>query len=120
KAPGFGDRRKAMLADIATLTGATVISDDLGIKLESVGLDTLGRARRVLVTKDTTTVTDGAGDKSAIEERIRQIRTEIEDTDSDWDREKLQERLAKLSGCGEGLRVWAATAGEGQGKKHPR
>src|SRR5712671_2601825 len=84
KAPGFGDRRKAMLADIATLTGATVISDDLGIKLESVGVDTLGRARRVLVTKDTTTVTDGAGDKSAIEERIRQIRTEIEDTDSDW------------------------------------
>jgi chaperonin GroEL len=118
KAPGFGDRRKAMLADIATLTGATVISDDLGIKLESVGLDTLGRARRVLVTKDTTTITDGAGDKSAIEERIRQIRTEIEDTDSDWDREKLQERLAKLSGGVAVLRVGAATEVEVKEKKH--
>jgi chaperonin GroEL len=118
KAPGFGDRRKAMLADIATLTGATVISDDLGIKLESVGLDTLGRARRVVVTKDTTTVTDGAGDKSAIEERIRQIRTEIEDTDSDWDREKLQERLAKLSGGVAVLRVGAATEVEVKEKKH--
>jgi chaperonin GroEL len=107
-----------MLADIATLTGATVISDDLGIKLESVGLDTLGRARRVLVTKDTTTVTDGAGDKSAIEERIRQIRTEIEDTDSDWDREKLQERLAKLSGGVAVLRVGAATEVEVKEKKH--
>jgi chaperonin GroEL len=118
KAPGFGDRRKAMLADIATLTGATVISDDLGIKLESVGLDTLGRARRVVVTKDTTTVTDGAGDKSAIEDRIRQIRTEIEDTDSDWDREKLQERLAKLSGGVAVLRVGAATEVEVKEKKH--
>src|SRR5712671_3536529 len=84
KAPGFGDRRKAMLEDIATITGGRLITEEAGIKLESVGVDTLGRARRVLVTKDTTTVTDGAGDKSAIEERIRQIRTEIEDTDSDW------------------------------------
>jgi chaperonin GroEL len=118
KAPGFGDRRKAMLADIATLTGATVVSDDLGIKLESVGLETLGRARRVVVTKDTTTVTDGAGEKSAIEDRIRQIRTEIEATDSDWDREKLQERLAKLSGGVAVLRVGAATEVEVKEKKH--
>ena len=98
KAPGFGDRRKAMLADIATLTGGTVISEEVGLKLESVGLEDLGRARRIVVTKDTTTIVDGAGDKSEIEDRIRQIRTEIENTDSDWDREKLQERLAKLSG----------------------
>src|SRR6201994_2192553 len=118
KAPGFGDRRKAMLADIATLTGATVVSDDLGIKLESVGLDALGRARRVLVTKDNTTLTDGASDKSAIEDRIRQIRTEIDATDSDWDREKLQERLAKLSGGVCILRVGAATEVELKEKKH--
>src|SRR6201987_791354 len=98
KAPGFGDRRKAMLADIATLTGGTVVSEDLGIKLESVGLEDLGRARRIVVTKDDTTIVDGAGDKQAIEDRIRQIRTEIENTDSDWDREKLQERLAKTLG----------------------
>src|ERR1700752_1192055 len=98
KAPGFGDRRKAMLADIATLTGATLVSDDLGMKLESVGLEELGSARRIVVTKDNTTIVDGAGDQVAIQERIRQIQTEIEATDSDWDREKLQERLAKLSG----------------------
>ena len=98
KAPGFGDRRKAMLADIATLTGGTVVSEELGIKLESVGLEDLGRARRIVVTKDDTTLVDGAGDKAAIEDRIRQIRTEIENTDSDWDREKLQERVAKLAG----------------------
>src|ERR1051326_1348079 len=91
KAPGFGDRRKAMLADIATLTGATVVSEELGIKLESIGLDALGSARRMVVTKDDTTIIDGAGDSSAIEERIRQIRTEIESTDSDWDREKRSE-----------------------------
>jgi chaperonin GroEL len=118
KAPGFGDRRKAMLADIATLTGATVVSEDLGIKLESVGLEALGRARRVVVSKDTTTITDGAGEKSAIEDRIRQIRTEIEATDSDWDREKLQERLAKLSGGVAVLRVGAATEVEVKEKKH--
>src|SRR5947209_7383510 len=90
KAPGFGDRRKAMLADIATLTGGTVVSDELGIKLESVGLEDLGRARRIVITKDDTTIVDGAGDKQEIEDRIRQIRTEIENTDSDWDREKLR------------------------------
>jgi chaperonin GroEL len=118
KAPGFGDRRKAMLADIATLTGATVVSEELGIKLESVGLDGLGRARRIAVTKDDTTITDGAGDKAAIEDRIRQIRTEIENTDSDWDREKLQERLAKLSGGVAVLRVGAATEVEAKEKKH--
>jgi chaperonin GroEL len=118
KAPGFGDRRKAILADIATLTGATVVSEELGIKLESVGLEDLGRARRIVVTKDDTTITDGVGDKSAIEDRIRQIRTEIESTDSDWDREKLQERLAKLSGGVAVLRVGAATEVEVKEKKH--
>jgi chaperonin GroEL len=118
KAPGFGDRRKAMLADIAVLTGGTVVSDELGIKLESVGLESLGRARRVVVTKDTTTIVDGAGDKSAIEDRIRQIRTEIENTDSDWDREKLQERMAKLSGGVCVLRAGAATEVELKEKKH--
>jgi len=118
KAPGFGDRRKAMLADIATLTGATVVSDDLGIKLESVGLESLGQARRIVVTKDATTLVDGEGDKTQIEERIRQIRTEIENTDSDWDREKLQERLAKLSGGVCVLRAGAATEVELKEKKH--
>ncbi len=118
KAPGFGDRRKAMLADIATLTGATVVSEELGIKLDSVGLDALGRARRIVVTKDNTTITEGAGDKAAIEDRIRQIRTEIDNTDSDWDREKLQERLAKLSGGVAVLRVGAATEVEVKEKKH--
>src|SRR6202167_2052024 len=92
KAPGFGDRRKAMLSDIATLTGATVVTDEVGIKLDSVGLDALGTARRIVVTKDNTTIVDGGGDETAIKERIRQIQTEIEATDSDWDREKLQER----------------------------
>src|SRR5246500_818244 len=118
KAPGFGDRRKAMLADIATLTGATLVSEDLGIKLESVRLDALGTARRIVVTKDDTTIVDGAGDKTAIQERIRQIQTEIEATDSDWDREKLQERLAKLSGGVCVLRAGAATEVELKEKKH--
>jgi chaperonin GroEL len=118
KAPGFGDRRKAMLADMATLTGGSVVTEELGIKLESVDLDSLGRARRIVVTKDDTTVIDGAGDKAAIEDRIRQIRTEIEDTDSDWDREKLQERLAKLSGGVCVLKVGAATEVELKEKKH--
>jgi chaperonin GroEL len=118
KAPGFGDRRKAMLADIATLTGATLVSEDLGIKLESVGLDSLGTARRIVVTKDNTTIVDGAGDQVAIQERIRQIQTEIEATDSDWDREKLQERLAKLSGGVCVLRVGGATEVELKEKKH--
>ncbi len=118
KAPGFGDRRKAMLADIATLTGATLVTEDLGIKLESIGLDALGSARRIVVTKDNTTIVDGAGDQTAIQERIRQIQTEIEATDSDWDREKLQERLAKLSGGVCVLRAGAATEVELKEKKH--
>jgi chaperonin GroEL len=118
KAPGFGDRRKAMLADIATLTGATVVSEEVGIKLNSVGLDSLGTARRIVVTKDDTTIIDGAGEQSAIEDRIRQIKTEIESTDSDWDREKLQERLAKLSGGVCVLRAGAATEVELKEKKH--
>src|ERR1700723_3137115 len=118
KAPGFGDRRKAMLADMAILTGGTVISEELGIKLESVGLEDLGRARRIVITKDDTTIVDGAGDKSEIEDRIRQIRTEIENTDSDWDREKLQERLGKLSGGVCVLRAGAATEVELKEKKH--
>ena len=118
KAPGFGDRRKAMLADIATLTGATLISEEVGIKLDTVGLESLGSARRIVVTKDDTTIIDGAGDSSAIADRIRQIRTEIESTDSDWDREKLQERLAKLSGGVCVLRAGAATEVELKEKKH--
>jgi chaperonin GroEL len=118
KAPGFGDRRKAMLADMAILTGGTVVSDELGIKLESIGLETLGRARRIVVTKDNTTIVDGAGDKSEIEDRIRQLKTEIDNTDSDWDREKLQERLAKLSGGVCVLRAGAATEVELKEKKH--
>ena len=118
KAPGFGDRRKAMLADIATLTGATLVTEDLGIKLESVGLDELGQARRIVVTKDNTTIVDGAGDSVAIQERINQIKTEIDATDSDWDREKLQERLAKLSGGVCVLRAGAATEVELKEKKH--
>jgi chaperonin GroEL len=118
KAPGFGDRRKAMLADIATLTGATLVSDDLGMKLETVGLEELGSARRIVVTKDNTTIVDGAGDQTAIQERIRQIQTEIDATDSDWDREKLQERLAKLSGGVCVLRAGAATEVELKEKKH--
>src|ERR1700751_567410 len=106
KAPGFGDRRKAMLADIATLTGATLVSEDLGMKLESIGLEELGSARRIVVTKDNTTIVDGAGDQVAIQERIRQIQTEIEGTASDWDREKLQERLGKVWRGG-----WGVSAG---------
>src|SRR5579875_1516461 len=118
KAPGFGDRRKAMLADMAVLTGGQVVSEDVGLRLDSVGLDTLGRARRVVVDKDTTTIVDGAGDADAIQDRIRQIRIEIENSDSDWDREKLQERLAKLSGGVCVLRAGAATEVELKEKKH--
>jgi chaperonin GroEL len=118
KAPGFGDRRKAMLADMAILTGGEVVSEELGLKLETVGLETLGRARRIVVTKDTTTIVDGGGDKDAIEDRVRQLRREIEETDSDWDREKLQERMAKLSGGVCVLRVGAATEVELKEKKH--
>jgi len=118
KAPGFGDRRKATLADMAILTGGELVSEELGIKLENVGLSQLGRARRVVVTKDTTTVVDGAGDSTAIADRIRQLRLEIEETESDWDREKLQERVAKLAGGVCVLRVGAATEVELKEKKH--
>ncbi len=118
KAPGFGDRRKAMLGDMAVLTGAEVISEEVGLKLDGVGLDQLGTARRIVVTKDTTTIVDGGGDAPAIQDRIRQIRTEIDTTDSDWDREKLQERLAKLSGGVCVLRAGAATEVELKEKKH--
>jgi chaperonin GroEL len=118
KAPGFGDRRKAMLADMATLTGGQVVSEEIGAKLENVPLDMLGRARRVVVTKDDTTIVEGAGEASDIQGRINQIKTEIENTDSDWDREKLQERLAKLSGGVALIRVGAATEVELKEKKH--
>jgi chaperonin GroEL len=118
KAPGFGDRRKAMLQDLATLTGAEVVSPDLGYKLDSVGLSVLGRARRVVVTKDTTTVVDGGGNEIEVKNRVDQIRKEIEATDSDWDREKLQERLAKLSGGIAVIKVGAATEVEMKEKKH--
>ncbi|HUB37669.1 MAG TPA: chaperonin GroEL [Streptosporangiaceae bacterium] len=118
KAPGFGDRRKAMLEDMAVLAGGQVVSEEVGLKLDQVGLDVLGRARRVVVTKDNTTIIDGEGDQSAVEDRIRQLRTEIENTDSDWDREKLQERVAKLAGGVAVLRAGAATEVELKEKKH--
>ena len=118
KAPGFGDRRKAMLGDIAVLTGGQVVSEELGLKLDTIDLDALGRARRVVVDKDTTTIVDGDGDETAVQDRIRQIRNEIENTDSDWDREKLQERLAKLSGGVSVVRAGAATEVELKEKKH--
>ncbi len=118
KAPGFGDRRKAMLGDIAVLTGGQVVSEELGLKLDTIDLDALGRARRIVVDKDTTTIVDGAGDQTAVQDRIRQIRNEIENTDSDWDREKLQERLAKLSGGVSVVRAGAATEVELKEKKH--
>jgi chaperonin GroEL len=118
KAPGFGDRRKAMLADIAALTGAEVVSEEVGLKLDTVGLEVLGKTRRVTITKDTTTIVDGAGDTKAIEARIKQIRNEIDASDSDWDREKLQERLAKLSGGVGVIRVGAHTEVELKEKKH--
>ena len=118
KAPGFGERRKAMLQDIATLTGGTVISEEVGLKLDGVALDMLGRARKVIVAKDNTTVIDGAGARSDVKARIKQIEREIENTDSDWDREKLQERLAKLSGGVSVIKVGAATEVELKEKKH--
>jgi chaperonin GroEL len=117
KAPGFGDRRKAMLEDIAILTGGQVISEDLGIKLEHVGIDMLGRAKRVIITKEETTIVDGAGEKPGIEGRINQIRAQIEDTTSDYDREKLQERLAKLAGGVAVIKVGGATEVEVKEKK---
>jgi chaperonin GroEL len=118
KAPGFGDRRKRMLEDIAILTKAEVITEEMGLKLENTQLSQLGRARRVVVAKDTTTIVDGAGDSEAIKGRINQIKTEIENTDSDFDREKLQERLAKLSGGVAVVKVGAATETEMKEKKH--
>jgi len=117
KAPGFGDRRKAMLQDIAILTGGQVISEDLGMKLENVGLDMLGRAKKITITKDATTVIDGGGDKAEIEARVAQIRTQIEDTTSDYDKEKLQERVAKLAGGVAVIRVGGMTETEVKERK---
>jgi chaperonin GroEL len=118
KAPGFGDRRKRMLEDIAILTGGEVITEEMGLKLENTQVSQLGRARRVVISKDTTTIIDGAGDADAIKGRINQIKAEIENTDSDFDREKLQERLAKLSGGVAVVKVGAATETEMKEKKH--
>jgi chaperonin GroEL len=118
KAPGFGDRRKRMLEDIAILSGGEVITEEMGLKLENTQVSQLGRARRVVVAKDTTTIVDGAGDTDAIKGRINQIKTEVENTDSDFDREKLQERLAKLSGGVAVVKVGAATETEMKEKKH--
>ena len=118
KAPGFGDRRKAMLQDIAILTGGQVISEEVGLKLENTTLDLLGRARKVVVTKDETTIVEGAGDAEQIQGRVNQIRTEIDNSDSDYDREKLQERLAKLAGGVAVIKVGAATEVELKERKH--
>src|SRR5437899_1653060 len=118
KAPGFGDRRKAMLGDIAILTGGTVISEEVGLKLENAGLDLLGRARKVVITKDETTIVDGAGESDQVAGRVNQIRAEIEQSDSDYDREKLQERLAKLAGGVAVIKAGAATEVELKERKH--
>jgi chaperonin GroEL len=118
KAPGFGDRRKAMLGDIAILTGGQVISEEVGLKLESAGLELLGRARKVVITKDETTIVDGAGDSEQVNGRVNQIRAEIENSDSDYDREKLQERLAKLAGGVAVIKAGAATEVELKERKH--
>ena len=118
KAPGFGERRKAMLQDMAILTGGTVISEEIGLKLDSATLDLLGRARRIVVTKDATTIVDGAGASADVAGRVAQIKREIDETDSDWDREKLQERLAKLAGGVAVVKVGAATEVELKEKKH--
>ena len=118
KAPGFGERRKAMLQDMAILTGGQVVTEEVGLKLENIGLDMLGKARKVVVTKDETTIVEGAGEDSDIKGRINQIKAEIENTDSDYDREKLQERLAKLSGGVAVIKVGAATEVELKEKKH--
>src|SRR5205823_6753947 len=117
KAPGFGDRRKAMLEDIAILTGGKAIAEETGIKLEKLGLDDLGRAKRVTVDKENTTIIDGAGSQSAIQGRIKQLRAQIDETTSDYDREKLQERLAKLAGGVAVIKVGAATEMEMKEKK---
>src|SRR4029079_7145644 len=118
KAPGFGERRKAMLQDMAILTGGEVISEEVGLKLEGIGLELLGKARKVVVTKDETTIVEGSGSRSDVAGRINQIRAEIDNTDSDYDREKLQERLAKLSGGVAIIKVGAATEVELKEKKH--
>jgi chaperonin GroEL len=118
KAPGFGDRRKRMLEDIAILTGAEVITEEMGLKLENTKISQLGKARKVVVDKDSTTIIDGAGDSDAIKGRIKQLKAEIENTDSDFDREKLQERLAKLAGGVAVVKVGAATETEMKEKKH--
>ncbi len=118
KAPGFGDRRKAMLEDMAILTGGRVVSEEVGLRLELAGLEVLGQARRVTVTKDTTTIIDGAGEQDAISDRIRQLKAEVENSTSDWDKEKLSERVAKLSGGVAVLRAGAATEVELKEKKH--
>src|SRR5258708_16251515 len=118
KAPGFGDRRKATLEDMAILTGGQVVSEEMGRRLELAALDVLGRARRVVVSKDTTTIIDGVGDQEAINDRIRQLKAEIEASSSDWDKEKLQERVAKLAGGVAVLRAGAATEVELKEKKH--
>ena len=118
KAPGFGDRRKGMLEDIAILTGAQVVSSDMGMKLDQIGLDVLGRARRVVVTKDNTTIVDGGGDKATVAARVSEIRKEIENTESEWDRTKLQERVAKLAGGVCVIKVGAHTEVELKEKKH--
>jgi chaperonin GroEL len=118
KAPGFGDRRKAMLQDMAVLTGGQVISEEVGLKLENVTLDLLGTAKRIVITKDNTTIVDGGGSTEDINGRVNQIKAEIDNTDSDWDREKLQERLAKLAGGVALIKVGAATEVELKEKKH--
>ena len=118
KAPGFGERRKAMLQDMAILTGGQVISEEVGLKLDAVTMDMLGTARKVIITKDNTTIVEGAGEKSEVEGRVSQIKAEIDNTDSDWDREKLQERLAKLAGGVAVVQVGAATEVELKEKKH--
>ncbi|HEU0171863.1 MAG TPA: chaperonin GroEL [Acidimicrobiales bacterium] len=118
KAPGFGDRRKAMLGDMATLTGGQVVAEEVGLKLDTITLDLLGKAKKVIITKDTTTIVEGGGSEDDIKGRIAQIKREIDDTDSDWDREKLQERLAKLSGGVAVVKVGAATEVELKEKKH--
>ncbi len=118
KAPGFGERRKAMLQDLAILTGGQVISEEVGLKLENTSIDLLGQARKVIITKDETTIVEGAGDSSDVEGRVAQIKREIDETDSDWDREKLQERLAKLAGGVAVIQVGAATEVELKEKKH--
>src|SRR3990167_3099932 len=118
KAPGFGDRRKEMLADIAAVTGGRVISEEVGLKLENTELDMLGQAGKVVATKEVTTVVDGKGEKSAIQQRVEQIKKQIEETDSEFDKDNLKERLAKLSGGVAVMKVGAATETEMQEKKH--